>query len=508
MKLKRLALTLPAALLFLFGICGDPPTVPDTPRGPSQGMVGVPLACTTQTTDPSGGQVAYQFDWGDGTQSTWSALMDGGTPYADTHSYSDPGSFDIKARAKNSKKASAWSEPLSITINPGEGQVRWKFAFTDPEDPEDSADFSLNTFCLDIAGDAAYIGCEYGALLGRRLDKRRRWEFLNPNYDEFIAAPTTGDDGTVYIGCTNDTFYAINPDGTRKWTIGLGDEILATAALASGGTIYVQTGGDSLLAINPADGSRLWSFYTAGGNSSPVVGPNGTVYVATQDGMVYALDPGSGTKKYEYYLGGQSIEASPAIDVNLSRIYVADEDGHLASLELTDLSEVWTVTIGEEPSSPVIDADGTIYIGAGGKLLAVNPQSGSKTWEFPPPLLGVVSSPAVSSAGRIYVLVTTGKKDFEEPDSLYGVKSDGTRLWAAALGEGYSAEFFSSPKLDDDGNIYIGSGLVAWCIRGQGGPAQSSWPMFQGDARNTGRAKEKGSRGQGVKGSTPPTLEP
>ncbi len=488
MKPKRIALAAPALILVLVWLvgCGSPPNVPDKPRGAHTGLKGSPYACTTQTTDPNGGQVAYQFDWGDNSQSAWSQMMDGDIPYADTHVWTETGLFDVKARAKNSKKASDWSEPLSVTINPGEGQVRWSFAFTDPEDPEDSADFSLNTFGLDIGGDAAYIGCEYGAVIAHKLDRTLRWKFLNQEGDEFTTAPTIGDDGTVYIGCANDTLYAINPSGTRKWAVDLGDEAFATAALASNGKIYIQTEADSLLAINP-DGSRLWSYLTGGGSSSPVIGPDGTVYAASQDGMLYALDPENGTQKWVYPLGSSEIIASPAINTNLNVIYITDDDGQFASVNLNDGSENWTASVGETPSSPVIGTGSTIYIGGGGTLLAFNP-NGDLKWTWTPLFQGTVSSPAVSSAGIIYVLVTTGKKDFEEPDSLYAVNSDGTRRWACAIGEGYYDDIMSSPKLDDNGNIYIGSGLAAWCIRGLGGPAQSSWPMFQADARNTGRA--------------------
>lgn len=490
MKLTRAALITVAAVFFLFGICGHAPLVPEKPKGPSQGMIGVVLACTTQTTDPKDADVAYQFDWGDGKQSAWSAFMEDGTPFADTHTYSTPGAYEIKARAKNSKQASGWSEPLAILVSPGEGGVRWRFAFTDPEDPEDSADFSLNTFAIDQGRDAAYVGCEYGAVIARKLDRTLRWEFLNRESDEYLPAPAVGDDGTVYIGCSNDSFYAINPGGTIKWTSFIGEDILATAALGANGTIYVHTTGDSLIALRP-DGTRAWSCLTGGGNSSPVIGPDGTVFVASQDGGLYAIDPSSGTRKWTYPLSTAQVDASPAIDDSLLAIYVADEDGRLASVNLADGTENWWVRIGENPSSPVIGPDHTVYIGAGGKLLAIDHETGSTVWTYDQPMaFGALSAPAVSSTGSIYFLVTLGKKGFQgDLDSLYAVNSNGTRRWACALGEGYSDVFISSPKLDADGNIYIGSGLAAWCVRGAGGPAASPWPMFQRDARNTGRAQ-------------------
>jgi len=105
-----LPILLIALAALLVGGCGKPPLVPDAPRGSAQWLPNIAMACTTSTTDASGAQVSYQFDWGDGSKSQWSQFMNGGVPYADTHSYANFGSYQIKVRAKNSKKASGWSD--------------------------------------------------------------------------------------------------------------------------------------------------------------------------------------------------------------------------------------------------------------------------------------------------------------------------------------------------------------------------------------------------------------
>ena len=486
MKYTRIALIGVAATFFLFGVCGQAPAVPDKPKGPSQAMVDVAVACTTQTTDPKEADVAYQFDWGDGTRLEWSAYGAPGQPFVATHAYTLTGSYEVKVRARNSKKVSGWSEPLGVFVNPGEGAVRWDFAYVVDED---SADFSLNTFAIDDERDACYVGCEFGLVLARRLNKALRWRFFSTDEDEFMSPPSVGDDGTVYIGCANDSFYALNPDGSRKWASYLGDEVLAGAAIGTGGTVFVHTTGDSLLALSPA-GARLWSYRTGGGVSSPVIGKDGTVFVASQDGTLYALDPSSGGRKWDYSMAATEIAASPAIDDALGVIYIADDEGRVGSVNTGDGSDNWQVRVGEGPSSLVIGPDHTVYLGADGKLYALNHESGAARWSYTPPMsFAAVSTPAVAANGSVYFLATLGKKDFSEPDTLYAVNADGSRRWACALGEGYSDETMSAPKLDSEGNIYIGSGLVGWCVRGASGPAASGWPMFQADGRSTGRAR-------------------
>ncbi len=301
MRFRRLPPALLIALAaLLVGACGKPPLVPGQPKGPSQWLRDIATACTTFSTDPSGAQVSYQFDWGDGSKSAWSQFTDGGVSFADTHSYTELGPFDIKVRAKNSKKASKLSEPLSITVTPGEGNVSWSVAFTDPEDPEDSSDFSLCSFALG-ADNTAYVACDYGAVIARK-QSGSSWKFVLPDFDAFTAAPVLADDGAIFIGCSNDTIYVLNSDGTPRYRVNVGGAVYATGALGTDGTVYFQTEDSMVVGIKP-DGSQLGSFVTDGGNSAPVIGVDGTVYVANQDGTVYALAPDLSVSKWTYNLG-------------------------------------------------------------------------------------------------------------------------------------------------------------------------------------------------------------
>jgi len=493
MKSRRFPSVLLIALAALLaGGCGKAPLVPDTPKGPAQWVRDFATACTTFTTDPSGGQVSYQFDWGDGAKSQWSPFLDGGVSFADTHSYARLGSFNIKVRAKNSKRASGWSEPLSITVIPGEGKVSWSIGFPDPEDPEeeDSSDFSLNSFAIG-SDNTAYIACDYGALIACRSPGSIAWKFVLPDLDQFTAAPVLADDGTIFIGCSNDTIYILDSDGTVKSRVYAGGPVSATGALGADGTAHFQTEDSMVMALRP-DGTTLWTYASGGGNSAPAIGVDGTVYVANQDGTVHALDPSSGSLKWTYNLN-KPVTAPPAIDPARDVLYVVDNEvGALRPIDLTDGTGGWEYLAGAEASGPVVGPDGSVFIGGEGKLHAVKPD-GSPMWIFVPTLEGVVSTPAVTADGYLYVLVVPGKKRFalQGTDSLYAVDPDGTRRWACGLGEGYSDPDYplSAPKVDASGFVYVGDGYRGWCVVGTSAPAQSAWPMFQHDAQNTGRAR-------------------
>ncbi len=491
MRSARLVLLLGVglAVAMLMSACGKPPLVPDKPTGPSSWLKGVPISCSTKTTDPSDAKVSYQFDWGDNTQSEWSEFIEGGIMFTDTHTYSARGTYRIKARARNSKRRSDWSAELTVNVSVGEGQVLWWVTHIDPEEGEDSADFSNNTFGIGSDG-ATYVGCvDYGALVGRKAGGGT-WKFRTKEDDEFFAAPVVGD-SLIFIGCTNDSVYAVRFNGTCKWSRYVGGAVYAAAALGADGTVYFQTE-DSMLVALGQDGVPRWTYPTGGGYSSPVIGTDGTVYVGSNEGEVFALDPTNGTLKWSqpYRLSSNAIKASPALDPGRSVLYVADDNGSFVALNF-DGTPSWQYSVGEDASSPVIGADGTVYICGGGRLRALSPETQDQKWAFPPPLFGTASTPAVSADGYIYFLVMPGRKAAFQggTDTLYAVNPDGTRRWACALGEGMSDEVISAPKIGDSGLIYVGDGTRGWCVVGLTGPAQSVWPQFQRDGANSGRAR-------------------
>jgi DNA-binding beta-propeller fold protein YncE len=92
------------------------PTVPVI-SGPSAGVVGVPVTFKATATDPENDSIAFQFDWGDATALSWSALIASGETTSVTHAYTDSGSFSIRAKAKDQKgKGGGWSAGQALGI--------------------------------------------------------------------------------------------------------------------------------------------------------------------------------------------------------------------------------------------------------------------------------------------------------------------------------------------------------------------------------------------------------
>ncbi|MBS3816269.1 MAG: PQQ-like beta-propeller repeat protein [Candidatus Thermoplasmatota archaeon] len=114
--------------------------------------------------------------------------------------------------------------------------------------------------------------------------------------------------------------------------------------------------------------------------------------------------------------------------------------------------KAWNFTAGGDLlSSPSLDKDGNIYIGASNKVLyAVNP-NGTERWSFGTDF-SISSSPAVGENGTIYL----------GSDKLYALDPNGTERWNFSTNNA----IHSSPCIGGDGTIYIGDGeLSGWGAR-------------------------------------------
>ncbi len=422
------------------------------------------------------------------------------------------------------------------------------------------------------------------AMLGLIWDNR-----LLSGSDQFgaglDASPALSLDGsTVYIVSTGDLVYALNAtNGAIKWTNGLatgGNTITSSAAISSngavyigskyvspsngylysfttnlqynwsnyleaptgpawasvfgtptvtaGGTIYVgtavdsqqQTTGTGLYSFNSNSNSN-WFFQpqdTGTGsygdvNSSATVGADGTVYFLSEDSRLYALYP-SGNVKWFLPIPGQVYpDSSPAIAPDGSIVvgsgspylYAVNPDGslkwfcHVPNPNSSGLYMSNGIELNGNAicSSPVIDSDGTVYVGTRehngpgyghgdnfffqsqfqGAVYAIT--NGQVKWAFTNVSGWVVGSVALAADGTVYAGAASTNHTY---GMLYAI-SNGVKLWALPTG----GDIVSSPVICNDGGVIFScEDSNVYKVAGRSPPAQSSWPMYRHDAQHTG----------------------
>ena len=95
----------------------QPPETPQQPSGPTEGEVGIEYTYSTNSTDPDGDQIYYNFSWDDGEFSGWLGPYDSGQTVEASHIWTEKGSYDVTVQAKDTLNATSyWSEPLTVQI--------------------------------------------------------------------------------------------------------------------------------------------------------------------------------------------------------------------------------------------------------------------------------------------------------------------------------------------------------------------------------------------------------
>jgi hypothetical protein len=94
-----------------------PPDTPQKPTGRSSGKPGVTYEYSTQSYDPEGQQLWYQWDWGNGNFSDWLGPVYSGQTTTTTYNWPQKGTYQVRVKCRDIfNLESNWSEPLSVTM--------------------------------------------------------------------------------------------------------------------------------------------------------------------------------------------------------------------------------------------------------------------------------------------------------------------------------------------------------------------------------------------------------
>jgi hypothetical protein len=247
-----------------------------------------------------------------------------------------------------------------------------------------------------------------------------------------------GPDGTAYTA--DDAVYAVNADGTQKWT-------------------------------SPSFNAFVSVAYGFGGSSGSSVslGPCGILDVGTPIGML-AFDPQTGTPLWAH---DDVVISSPAIDA-AGNIYYQNVKNQLVALAI-DGTLLWTFTPPDMSATrfpwieaaPVLGEDGTIYFGELTGLYAVR-KDGSLLWELPWGFDAHASASylamGLGSDGTIYAVAPDG--------SVRAVSAEGIEQWSLSIGANGTA-----PVIDGAGTIYELGEYGLYTIT-PGGQIASIFPIY------------------------------
>jgi outer membrane protein assembly factor BamB len=445
------------------------------------------------------------------TERPWIGPKPSGSIFRDSLIFTVNDTFIVRAIAKDSKGSQSDTSEVYQVIVTG---PLWHFkTVTIAEGETDTTDYEFTSspaLFQDAQGKwriviGAIDGCIYGI---DPTNGRRQWRTKSVTTQDdpwaecyFNSTPAVNQTlGSIYIGSEEGELYCLSLTGGIKWRWpgnGIDDltyeEFGSSAAIAaSGNRIYVGCDDYRLYCIqdNGSRGDTVWSYFVGSEiSSSPAIDAQGNIYFGDDSGYVTSLTPNR-TVRWRRRIG-IGVGTSPAISG--SRVYVGTDDGYLYALNIDNGNTIWRFTADDGiKSSPVIGSDGAIYFGCNdGKLYALT-TAGTLKSGFPVQLSDdqITSTPATAADGTIIV--------YTSEDMVYGVSPAGNILWQVPLpGYGKAQKARSrfeavqpSPTIGPDGTIYVASANAGvFAIRGQANNtlANSDWPKFRHDIRNTGR---------------------
>ena len=261
---------------------------------------------------------------------------------------------------------------------------------------------------------------------------------VSPTGGTFATPPEVTLTATDAYSTVAGIYYTT--DGTDPQTSGT--KTLYTAPIAIGSTT-------TILRFKAVNTEGYWS--ELGLQNFVISGP---LHLANTDMPKFQYDnnntgrspftgPQTATLAWNYTLG-KGIYGSPVIGAD-GTVFVGSFDNSLYAFNPNGTLK-WNYATGNAIwGTPALDSDGTIYIGSNDKFFyALNPD-GTMKWRYPTEYAIYSSSPAISPDGTIVF--------GEYGSNVYGLYPNGTQKWRFSD----LLMTYSSPALGPDGTVYIGA---------------------------------------------------
>ena len=277
------------------------------------------------------------------------------------------------------------------------------------------------------------------------------WEYLAN--DPVHSSPAVAGD-LVFFGLQDGRVIALNrTSGQSEWQFTTEGAVVSSPVVRDG-VLYIASGDDRLYALDAATGEEHWSYVTNGWiGSSPAVF-DGVIAVTSYDTKLHIIDIDIGRKRLDFYVsnrpqaspsfGGKYLFVSNASDrlnaIDWRKKHLPFEKAAMRlRLQLFNWGMVGSVppekgyvwSLLEDTgfiSTPAVAWGRVFAATSGGKLIAVDEESGEKLWEFTSGS-GFEASPSVANQtlfigdtdGRLHALdVESGLKlwEFQTEDRI------------------------------------------------------------------------------------------
>lgn len=263
------------------------------------------------------------------------------------------------------------------------------------------------------------------------------------------AQPVVAPDGTLYVGAHDERLHAVAPDGTARWTAPAHARIWSAALVLDDGAVVVGSDADALFAFTP-DGETRWRARLSGdADGPPALAPDGSLRFAA--GARLHAAGSDGRIAWAFEAPGLFLLSSPVIDVD-GTAYLGSLDDHLYAVA-PDGRQRWAYRTGDDVrSSPALGDDGTLFVGSDDGHVHAVTRDGERRWRTD--LGGFVRAPVALGRNGDVIAGVYGP----QPRVVSLDAETGEVRWSFLLSPTESAEVgvASGPLVDAEGSVFFG----------------------------------------------------
>lgn len=258
-----------------------------------------------------------------------------------------------------------------------------------------------------VSGDGSVYLVTTGRLIALTSTGAEKWS--TPFRFTSTATPSSvlvDSSGTAYFGTDDNHIYAVNPDGTLKWSCTTGGAVRYGLSMSpDGSTVYATASDGRAYAVNATNGAFRWRSTAISTVYNCAVADDGSVYVGSTNGKLYAFSS-SGTQKWVYQMQSKAT-CAPAIGLD-GTVYIGSQDMNLYAVNPLGTEKWFYRTGGPIYSAPTLDSNGTLIFGAWpGTLTGLDTEDGGLEWTRN--LGASMYAPAIiDRTGSLYAVCTDG----------------------------------------------------------------------------------------------------
>ena len=320
------------------------------------------------------------------------------------------------------------------------------------------------------------LGTAWTVSIGAGSDKKGR----------LISAPVVGG-GRVYTIDTNGTVRAFDArTGGAVWSTTFGkigkDSNYGGGVAFDDGKVYAANGLGYVAALDAATGAASWTVKPGSLLRGAPTVADGAVYVMSQDNQIYSIKAADGASNWSnaaaLEIAGVFGSASPA--VARGTVIAGFSSGELNAYRYENGRIVWqdalsrtsistsVASLSDIDADPVVDGNQVFAVGKGGRMVALELNSGQRIWEQN---VAGISTPWVAGD---WVFVVT-----DEAKVVAMARATGKVRWINQLPRWDNPKgkkgliYYSGPILAGDRLILTGSNGVLVNINPDNGSFQS-----------------------------------